>query len=642
MNNFSTGVVLVVATFGVVLTRADAGDDTAALPPNGAVGYWSFDDRDVSGPKVRDKSGREHDAVVLKGTLVTGRVGQAIELDGKESGVTIKGAVAAGHQRSTLLWLRKRGKGVRRLIHIDAYNQIGFSGEAIFVHTGRVTRSDFNLPLAPVPFAKDRWTHLAVTWDTKRDSDNVRVYVNGELHIKATLDASLGRPLRAGTLRLGHDGSLNSDEQAFVGVFDELAIYDTALTAEQIREYVRRVAMSSGERSPKATKRRIMSQGGDKPRTPYVPKDIYCGRKKLIRVGSELCSHLLDSPSIAAIDLPVRVKAWQDTGLDGIVFSIASHDREKLRAHWNMTGQWWNLTRRDYAEFKPEIAAFRSVKDWGRLTDNFLWSSMAVWQEGFTSRCQDWYSNEDWNILLANVRLQARVARECGFKGILLDTEQYVGHHARGAWHLPFNYAVYADEGFELAGEERPRSFDEVAEQVRRRGKQYARTICDAFPGIRLFLIPGLYELVEQDVELREAEYGLYPAFVDGLLTGLDKQATVISGNEMTYNKTRYRDIARVRQLYDESIARTCGVSAELRSRMSFAAGIWADAGGTWSNVDASLNPRTPNEHKLALQNAFRSSGEYAWLYGEKSFFLRTPTNKILREYFRANIAAHK
>ena len=49
------------------------------------------------------------------------------------------------------------------------------------------------------------------------------------------------------------------------------------------------------------------------------------------------------------------------------------------------------------------------------------------------------FSDEDWNILLANVRLQARVARECGFKGILLDTEQYVGHHARGAWHLPFN-----------------------------------------------------------------------------------------------------------------------------------------------------------------------------------------------------------
>ncbi len=50
--------------------------------------------------------------------------------------------------------------------------------------------------------------------------------------------------------------------------------------------------------------------------------------KKLIRVASELCSRFPEviGPSMADADLPARVKIWQHTGLDGMVFSMATHD----------------------------------------------------------------------------------------------------------------------------------------------------------------------------------------------------------------------------------------------------------------------------------------------------------------------------
>ena len=92
--------------------------------------------------------------------------------------------------------------------------------------------------------------------------------------------------------------------------------------------------------------------------------------KKLIRVGSELCSRLLGVTSMAEADLPARVKIWQQTGLDGMVFSMATHDPSKEER--NMTGQWWKLVPITYEELTPEIEAFKSVKDWGRLTDNFF------------------------------------------------------------------------------------------------------------------------------------------------------------------------------------------------------------------------------------------------------------------------------
>ena len=299
--------------------------------------------------------------------------------------------------------------------------------------------------------------------------------------------------------------------------------------------------------------------------------------------------------------------------------------------------QWWNLTRRDYSEFAAEIAAFRAVPDWGRLTDNFLWSSMAVWQDGGPSRCQDWFRDDDWEILLDNIALQTRVARECGFRGILLDTEQYVGHHARGTWHLPFNYAVYVEESDRRPSAAPPRRFDEVTAQVRRRGEQYGRTVSRLFPGVRLFVIPGLYELVPRDANLQECEYGLYPAFLDGLMSGLDRDAMVIGGNEMTYDKTRHRDLARIRHRYDQAVKQLCSLLATRRPQVTFAAGIWADAGGSWSDVDVEQNARPPQEHRLAVRNAFQVSGEYAWLYGEKSFFLRSAPTRLMREYFQAN-----
>ena len=621
--------------------RPPEGYAVAVTSPGKPVGYWSFDRGDIEGYKALDKTGNGHDGVIDGAAPVAGIAGQALHFDGSDGCVTIDRLGIKGTELSLSLWLRREPSTsrVNRLAFLGDLLQVGFFDALIFIHTGEFTRADYNNPYAELGLVQGKWHCLAVTWDTAAADDNVKVYLDGTLRLAADLDNARDVALKAYKMMIASNGQPDSND-GFVGAVDEVALYDKVLTAQEIKESFTRIAKARGAGEPLAGGVGKVIRFPRKPEALYIPKVTYSGPRKLIRVGSELCSRLLDSPSISQADLPAKVRAWQQTGLDGLVFSMASHDKSK--GETNMTGKWWNLVRRDYEEFVPEIKAFQSVKDWGRLTDNFLWSSMAIWADR-EPKGQDWFSDEDWDIILSNVRLQTRIARECGFKGILLDTEQYE-HHAPGPWYIPFSYPLYAEYGYKLAPEEKPRTFSEVAAEIRKRGTQYSQTICSEFPGIRLIVIPGLYEWTKRlGGSLEEQDNGLFPSFLDGLLEGLDDKATIICGSERTYSKTLLKDIMRARKSFDEAIEELCKAPAHLKSRMSFAAGIWAEPGRKWSNTDVSQNARSPKDHKLALRNAFKaSSGEYAWLYGEKSFFLTTDPTPLMREYFQANVDAHE
>ena len=305
-----------------------------------------------------------------------------------------------------------------------------------------------------------------------------------------------------------------------------------------------------------------------------------------------------------------------------------------------MCGQWWHPLRREYKEFIPEIKAFQSVKDWGRLTDNFMWSSYAVWDH-FGLTCQDWFNDEHWDIIRSNVRIQARVAKECGFKGILFDVEQY-NHHGEGPWHYPFNYNYYTETGYKLAGETEPRSLDEVSAKVRDRAREYAETLCDVYPGITLIIIPAIYRpsgLTADEI--------LQPSFFDGLLLGLNEEALLVLGTEYTYTDSQYCEMARIRDGIIGQMVTRSKYPELMRKKLSIAVGIWTDAGhgsleDKYSDTDASVNQRDPERHKYAVHNALAASGKYGWVYGEQSRFLTTEPTAMMRQYWQANIDGHK
>ena len=611
------------------------------------LGYWSFDEGDIEDNRAIDRSGGGHDGVIGSARPVTGRIGQALQFDGAASFVNVEGLIARTTELSVSVWIRRDSvSGVRRLFYFDGLHQIGFTGTTMFVHTFTIRGEDPNLPYFDSGITAGKWVHLAVTWNTAAPADNVNVYVDGHLKARETLAGARGGKISFTGVRIGRIYLSGVSPATFHGAVDEVRIYDTALTADEVKALSRGEVIDPGP--PKAERgESIMTamKAGDVLPSKLPLRKNWAEGKKLLRVASELVSRLLDSPSLAEANLPARVKAWQQTGLDGMVFNMARHDKEK--GPQRVQGQWWNIVPMRYEEFIPEIEAFRAVEDWGRLTDNFLWSSTAVWGSG---ACQDWFNDKHWKAVLNNVRIQARVARECGFKGLLLDSEQYL-HHGRGPWRLPFSYRYYAlMGGYELAGEAEPRPFAECAAKIRERATQYAEAITGEFPDLVLIVIPGLYECAlpqgpkpaGKDLVIYENPQALYPAFCDGLLLGLDERASIVSAVESTYEKWRYSDMLVARDACKKRSVALSTVPELARRRISFAPGVWAEPGRKWSDTNVSMNRRNPEMHTHALYNALAASDRYAWLYGEQSKFLTLTPSPLMREYQQANVDAHE
>jgi hypothetical protein len=80
------------------------------------------------------------------------------------------------------------------------------------------------------PFAKDRWTHIVVTWDGINDSQRgrARLYFNAEYQeASGIIREHFNWDVSKATIRLGTG--------PFVGLIDDLALFNRALTPEEIR-----------------------------------------------------------------------------------------------------------------------------------------------------------------------------------------------------------------------------------------------------------------------------------------------------------------------------------------------------------------------------------------------------------------------
>ena len=168
-----------------------------------------------------------------------------------------------------------------------------------------------------------------------------------------------------------------------------------------------------------------------------VPKSNIEG-KKLIAATQALLSGF-----IPIEELPGMMNLLQESGYDGLALCISTDTVGDEKVKPLMNWRWWDIDKRSRSEFTGSIETIKSIKNWGRLTDNFLW--MASHVEGH--KTPDWFNDNDWRILLHNAKIGARIAKEIGFKGIAFDTEQY-GGGTWGIWKQPWDYPQYASGNY--------------------------------------------------------------------------------------------------------------------------------------------------------------------------------------------------
>ena len=198
----------------------------------GLVAYWSFDDEGDAGVAV-DQSGHGLGARLRKATLVPGKVGKALVCAGG-SGQTNKDPKLFPERVTVSCWIRTdEAKQSDRWFLNSIYGGTTDSGFRLGVSNGG--RLCWGVPetawshhlTAEEPLPLGRWVHVAAT----ADNQVMRIYMDGKEVARTERTVPVGVPLgRHLTL-----GNYEHQHRAhFIGLLDEVRIYDRVLTPAQI------------------------------------------------------------------------------------------------------------------------------------------------------------------------------------------------------------------------------------------------------------------------------------------------------------------------------------------------------------------------------------------------------------------------
>ena len=214
---------------------------SAQIDPESIAGIWLLDEG--SGNVAKDNSGHAYDAD-LKGSpaWVKGKLDQALEFQGesyleiRDSSVNL--AFGGVEPFSITAWVKNQGGGTI----IGKFNG-GIVGAYILQIGGGGTVS-FHREVAPWAFSGTKvlptndFAHVAVTYD----GAVMKIYVNGEFD--ASQDRGAQNTDTDTPVLIGARLTNGVPSQFFRGVLDEVALFNVALTEEQIKEVMKGLASS--------------------------------------------------------------------------------------------------------------------------------------------------------------------------------------------------------------------------------------------------------------------------------------------------------------------------------------------------------------------------------------------------------------
>ena len=228
----------------IVLGVMLAGQGNAELNLESTVGIWLFDER--SGINVIDSSGKENhgtlaDSAEMK-RIRKGKFGRALEFDGKDDFVRVShsDSLVFPHGISISVWVypdglqpwTKDGSAAQSGAIMEKKDNLGWS---LFSWDGAGALT-WHFSLAGVwssqngmivPGILYEWQHIGCVYDGKE----VNFYLNGEL--KASGPQKGGIQSYGDVLTIGR--RIAGDHSAwFKGMIDDVAIFNTALTDEDI------------------------------------------------------------------------------------------------------------------------------------------------------------------------------------------------------------------------------------------------------------------------------------------------------------------------------------------------------------------------------------------------------------------------
>lgn len=332
--------------------------------------------------------------------------------------------------------------------------------------------------------------------------------------------------------------------------------------------------------------------GSALPRLRAADQESAMPRKKLIAWGG------IDWYSPETVQMNIR--KIEELPFDGTVLQgfKANQAGKQVMFDWLCFGKQ-TFERKELAQ---TVDILKNIK-FQRFTDNLL-------RFNVTPGDVDWF--EDFSPVLHNARLWAEVARETGMKGWMFDIEDYKGN--------VFNYAKVKFTG--------KKSFKDYAQQVRRRGGEFMKAVQDGFPRIVLLLALAhsyVNRAAQASERLPDLEYGLVPAFLNGMIEAAGPEVRIIDGHEQAYGYLTAEDYFRgYHATRQQALALVpSDLHRPYRARMEAGMAVYVNYAlaltGVAKGPPSYLSPRDRlQQFEHNVYYALATADEYAWCYGER------------------------
>ena len=244
---FSTFSKILITVF---VLAAMAGLTEAQTVRDGLISYWSFNEDTIKGDKVSDLWGDNDGEMINDPLEVEGVYGEALEFTGLNH-VTVPDNESLQWktgESAVTCWALRTGPGQTERGGIVEKGNGGVANSPMLLRewTGGTVDFEvrnweftpdgnfFKLQSDSIALIDDVWVFLAGTYDGQL----TKIYLNGVLD--ATLANPGGYANNDWPLRFGWDPEDTRDaprqERHFVGVIDEIAIYDRALTPDEVMQ----------------------------------------------------------------------------------------------------------------------------------------------------------------------------------------------------------------------------------------------------------------------------------------------------------------------------------------------------------------------------------------------------------------------
>ena len=249
-----TRLTIVCISF-IVISLMLAGVSSAKIDPETIVGMWLFDEG--KGDVAKDSSGNGNDGKLMNGPKwVAGKFGKALEFDGKDDYVEMISSLSLDPGKGDMTWcawVKTTATGNRYVYsnyesptdRVEFRVQDGKIRLYIKSSDGATTYRD-----STTTFNDGKWHHIVTVWKGSLATATIDNYIDGE---KSNAAYGLQQITKANVVPLGSNdyiGARGGVSDYFEGFIDEVAIFNVALTEDDIKSIMTKGLSSVSAVSP--------------------------------------------------------------------------------------------------------------------------------------------------------------------------------------------------------------------------------------------------------------------------------------------------------------------------------------------------------------------------------------------------------